>query len=83
MGSSGVRTDSLGRCFIVLGVLGAGPSPTGLCLSICLHTQPPAGFAVAAALSTSCPPPAAAYAVRSVTTTGGGCGGIEVRLQLQ
>lgn len=30
--------------------------------------------------STLCPPQAAACAARSVTTTGGGCGGIEVRL---
>lgn len=41
--------------------------------------QPPAGSAAAAARSTSCPPRAAVCATRSVTTTGDGPAGTEVR----
>lgn len=60
-------------------MLGASLSP--MCsLSICPHPQPPAEFAVAVAPSTLCPPRAAVCAVKSVTTTGGDCGGTEVRL---
>lgn len=61
---------------------GGWPDSSLSLLSTSLHPQPPAGSAVAVALSTSCPLRAAVCVMKNVTTIGGGSAGIEVRSRL-